>query len=578
MTCSWRTAVTYCALLLVCFALGARGQTPPLRVRFESPLRKVFLDAAPPQGKPSWTLSMARGERESAQFLISARRALRRVTVAEPAFRPVGLEVELSLVGHVRTSPEDPRPWAKGEPGGRVGWWPDPLLPNRSFDVAAGETQAVWITVYAPENAAPGIYEAEVTVNAPGVRRSLPLHVRVFDITLPRRQELRNAAFMPPGNLSAHYRPAGGIGGEPFWELYQAWVKKAFSYHLGPTFDMMMGWNQGASRPPRTAGPLTPTAEMRMGRDDTHLVWPVLGGRGHYDFRRVDDLAAIGREYGMRQFAIAMFAKNETWQAHSQKLKDDMTDFLHAYASHLREADLLDAAYVYNVDEPPASHWDTVSSNHRFVKSVEPGLKTWLCLNQPKAMLGLVDSTDILDVYIRQYDEAAADLYRKSGKQIIWAVCVWPHEHPNLFIEYPALDARIIGWLTYRYRISGFEYWGLNQWGPSTGNLEWADFEGGGTRTRWQRSQFPWGDGWLMYPGPGGTPLSSVRFENLRDGFEDAELLLALDESGRKQEAAGLAATVAASVSDYASDPEQIEAAHVRLLEMLSSPSSRAPR
>jgi len=41
----------------------------------------------------------------------------------------------------------------------------------------------------------------------------------------------------------------------------------------------------------------------------------------------------------------------------------------------------------------------------------------------------------------------------------------WPHEHPNLFLEYPAVDARIIGWLTYRYGISGFEYWGLNRWG-----------------------------------------------------------------------------------------------------------------
>ena len=27
-----------------------------------------------------------------------------------------------------------------------------------------------------------------------------------------------------------------------------------------------------------------------------------------------------------------------------------------------------------------------------------------------------------------------------------------------------------------------------------------------------------------MYPGPDGSPLSSVRLENLRDGLEDAEL------------------------------------------------------
>ena len=35
-----------------------------------------------------------------------------------------------------------------------------------------------------------------------------------------------------------------------------------------------------------------------------------------------------------------------------------------------------------------------------------------------------------------------------------------------------------------------------------------------------------------MYPGPDGSPLSSVRLDNLRDGLEDAELFrrLPLDD------------------------------------------------
>jgi hypothetical protein len=335
----------------------------------------------------------------------------------------------------------------------------------------------------------------------------------------------------------------------------------------------MMGWNQGEVRTDTTAGPLGPTRGMLLGREDTHLVWPVLGHKGQYDFRLVDRLAEVGHEYGMRQFAIAIFDKDETWASHSDKMKADMADYLRAYRDHLKSRGLWDAAYVYNADEPPESQWDTVRNNHRFVKSIAPDLKTWLCLNQPKAVRQLDGFADIFDVYIRQYDKSGVAAAQKAGKQVIWAVCVWPHEHPNLFIEYPATDARMIGWLSYRYGVSGFEYWGLNQWGENTGRLDWANFQRGSTRTSWQRTRWPWGDGWLLYPGPTGEPLSSVRFENLRDGFEDGELLLLLASKGRKADADEFVKLVADSIDTYSSDPLKIEHAHRKLLETLGRPA-----
>jgi hypothetical protein len=253
-----------------------------------------------------------------------------------------------------------------------------------------------------------------------------------------------------------------------------------------------------------------------------------------------DELATLGRAYGMRQFSIAIFNREESWEQHTEAMKAAMADYLKAYASHLRGLGLLEDAYVYNVDEPPEEKWDTVRNNYRFVKSVEPDLKTWLCLNQPKAVRDLQGYTDILDVYIRQYKSSEVAPHLQPGKQLIWAVCVWPHEHPNLFIEYPGEDARAIGWLTYRYGISGFEYWGLNQWGRNTGRRDWANFRSGGTRTSWQATKIPWGDRWLFCPGDLGEPLSTVRFENLRDGFEDAEILTLLaDREEERSRCAG---------------------------------------
>ena len=550
-----------------------------IRTSFASPMAKVFLED--PSSTPllsTWTVSMARGEQESFQLLINADGQDLKSLLVDSSLHGTGqLGVRISLVGYVRTAPGDPRPWSRQEPPARVGWWPDPLLPMRFFDVGAGETQPVWIRIEAPVDAAPGLYTGLLAIRQ-GNRRlaSVPYRVHVFDVTLPKVQQLRNAAFMPAGNLFAHYKTAGGMESEEFFELYRRWAREAFSQHLGPTFDMMMGWNQGQIRTTVTAGPLGPTEDMLLGRHGQHLVWPLLGQNGAYDFRYIDALGELGREYGMRQFAIGIFDRETAWAQQTGSSKRELADFIHAYSAQLKARGLWDAAYVYNVDEPPENQWDTVRNNHLLVKSIAPDLKTWLCLNQPKAVRQLQSFADILDVYIRQYDSSGVEEFRKQGKQVIWAVCVWPHEHPNLFIEYPAIDARIIGWLTYRYGISGFEYWGLNQWGENTGVRDWANFRSGGTRTKWMRTKWPWGDGWLLYPGENGEPLGSVRFENVRDGFEDSELLSLLAAQGGKHEADELAARIAGSIDSYNRDPAALSAAHVNLLEQLEKSSARS--
>ena len=219
--------------------------------------------------------------------------------------------------------------------------------------------------------------------------------------------------------------------------------------------------------------------------------------------------------------------------------------------------------------------WETVKKNFEFIKGVDPSLKVWLCLNEIKAVQALAGYTDIWDVYVQQYERSGIEEKRKAGEPVIWAVCVYPHDHPNLFIEYPAMDARVLGWLSYIYRVSGFEYWGLNQWGNNAGRKDWAPFRKGLTRTGWRRTTWPLGDGWLMYPGPDGEPLSSIRFENLRDGFEDAELLKLLEARGMESEARTIARRVARTTQDFTSDPEVVESAHEALLRTLTAKNSK---
>ncbi len=91
---------------------------------------------------------------------------------------------------------------------------------------------------------------------------------------------------------------------------------------------------------------------------------------------------------------------------------------------------------------------------------------------------------------------------------------------PNVQMEDPLIASRVLFWMTWKFGVSGFEYYCYNIW-----KYNEPDKSG----RRWPEKPFNprgWGDtngdGMLFYPGPDG-PFSSVRFENIRDGIEDWE-------------------------------------------------------
>lgn len=123
-----------------------------------------------------------------------------------------------------------------------------------------------------------------------------------------------------------------------------------------------------------------------------------------------------------------------------------------------------------------------------------------------------------------------------KGKRVWW----YPYydssvkELPSFVIDKSLADERIWGWLMYRWNVNGMLYWGVNRWGDA--------LTGKGNRDPYQDPlSFEYPDGrvangeaCLIYPGyyppygldqEGAAPVSSLRLEALRDGFEDMEYL-----------------------------------------------------
>lgn len=106
------------------------------------------------------------------------------------------------------------------------------------------------------------------------------------------------------------------------------------------------------------------------------------------------------------------------------------------------------------------------------------------------------------------------------GEKLFWYVAAGPMlPCPNVQMEEPLIACRVLFWMTWKFGVTGFEYYCYNIWDHNLAKdgKRWPDvpfYPRGWGETN--------GDGMLFYPGPEG-PFSSVRFENIRDGIEDWE-------------------------------------------------------
>jgi hypothetical protein len=175
----------------------------------------------------------------------------------------------------------------------------------------------------------------------------------------------------------------------------------------------------------------------------------------------------------------------------------------------------------------------------RTIHDAVPQARILQCLNEPQGVQELTGFSDVFDVYVTQYHKAGVAQSQNKGAEVWLALCCYPMDHPNFFLEYPLLDVRVTPWICWKYNARGFEYWSATAWGANSHKTadEWP-------RAPWVANAFGKynGDGYLLYPGDDLKPCSSIRFDALRDGLEDYEYLWTLNsllQQAEQQKIAG---------------------------------------
>ena len=462
--------------------------------------------------------------------------------------------------------------------------WPDALPPlDKPLDVPAGRNQPLWVLVHVPKDAKPGDYSGRLTLKAEGWSAAVPLRLHVWNFALPERNHIETAWGMSPGNIFRYHNLKTDADRRRVLAMYfQNFADHRISPQNPTPLDPIRVKFLPEANPPRAELDFSAfDAEMTRVIDKFHFtnfVLPVEGmGWGNYENRNEPKIGNFGEQTPQYQAMFASYVKQ--------------------LESHLREKGWLKMAYVYWFDEPEARDYAFVQAGVDRLKKYAPGLQTFITKHElQKDWKGTIDIWCPLTPF---YNHHVAQERRTRGERYWWYVCCGPHApYCTLFIDHPATDLRVWLWQTWQRNIVGALVWESTYWTarPDVAQNIYRDPMTYVEGTRPEENKY-WGngDGRFLYPplatatpGLSGDkpviepPVSSIRWEMLREGIEDYEFLWMLRDLINKQRSSLTAEqvqsyesllevpeSISRNVTSFTTDPAPIYARRAAVAEAI---------
>ncbi|MDX9722403.1 MAG: hypothetical protein RBU37_16785 [Myxococcota bacterium] len=370
------------------------------------------------------------------------------------------------------------------------GEWPEalhPLLAQQRVDGEAGTPSVLWLSIFVPRDASPGKHHSQLVITTDDERIELPITLTVFDFDLPQRIAFHSLLYLGISQLI----PNGGGQHDVKQMLFEhrftpssvAWPS---SFHYNIT------WDSDAS--PSRCSAFYDEPDEGEAYSIQHLArryylgqgWNEVGFPQSMFFQFVDNATprpstfcgqSRGDHYGSAAY-------NQAWSA-----------YLSALQAHLRSEGMLDRGYYYIQNEPQNEQDHALAAELcRMTRAAAPELRIAIS-EEPKPEIaedpGGDCGYDIWIAHVRALQEDYALERQREHGESLWLYSL-DHDPDPYFnptrIDTQGMHARIIPWVSWRYRARGWAYYDAGRF-----------FQDG-------------------YPG--------IRAELLREGFEDYEYLL----------------------------------------------------
>lgn len=537
--------------------------TMPLEPKPVDPLIKVFRDSDV-TADGSNKAEAARGEHASFQLVIPAKPVdLFDLECQVTTFTQVNGNgslppAQVRYVGYVGASVTAATP-GHDQLRAAPAVFPDPLLEDASIDVIARNNQPCWITVPIPVDTEPGDYIATTVLTAKAFGKetsaSLPLSIKVYPATIHKTRlgivnwfQLWHRGDQPmPEQFS-----------EEWWDIMRLYVADMVAHR------------------------------QNMARVET--LWIIkyshgADGKLAFDFSDFDKWVQILLDAGIDRIESLQFAwRTGEWDepfevethepgetryqggkvykgtmvpADSPEAEEFYSQWFPAFTAHLKEKGWLDKFVQHVGDEPVVKNAESYIAAANLVRKYAPELP----IMEAALAENMVGSIDIWVPTLQNLGKNW-DFFqerRAAGEKLWFYTCVQPQgEYANRFLEQPLLKTRLMHWINYRYDVDGYLHWGYNFWRPHP----WEDASDG--------KGLPAGDTHIVYPAKDGYGIvGSIRWEAMRDGIEDHELLSQLGDKD-SEAAMNLARRHIIDFDKYVTDVRVFRQSRSELLKALS--------
>ncbi|MDO5732790.1 MAG: DUF4091 domain-containing protein [Eubacteriales bacterium] len=208
-------------------------------------------------------------------------------------------------------------------------------------------------------------------------------------------------------------------------------------------------------------------------------------------------------------------------EASDPRYIDFLKQFLRAFRSFLVERDYFDRVILHISDEPSLDH---LAHYRSLVDALAPELRGFACMDAQteSAYLGIESLCDFV-IALDRYESLASSVEAKRNLWLYFC-CVQAPDCVNRFMAMPLWRQRSLGYLLYAFDVDGFLHWGLNFYNSQFSRRQLNPYQ-----VTDADAAFPSGDAFLLYPGPGLRPQTSLRSMALLEAMMDYRRLRYLE-------------------------------------------------
>ncbi|OXM15464.1 DUF4091 domain-containing protein [Paenibacillus herberti] len=471
--------------------------------------------------------------------------------------------------------------------------FPEIMSNDLSRAVAANTSQPIWIKVKVPAGTPTGTYTGSVTVKSTKGSFPINLSVEVANVTLPDASSPDAYSTELWAQLVGNFDTTANVindnfgtttGSAAWWGVMGEFAKLMKENRLNVlkinqldllleapgtkvaadgtvTFDwsffdaFIQFFKDNAGIQKIIGGPLS-----KYKADSAELDSSVPGSNSDYSNTFVETLA-----YDPANPTGKPLTRLIRYDLEPTPVTSYLTQYLTALNQHLTAKGWKGIFEHHVIDEPGGSfHQALYPVLSHMINTYAPGMKTeeavvaW-SLQGLKSMI----NTPVIMLNNYQLNAAEIESYRKPGEDLWMYTSLDPvsDNYLNTIIDRPVWHGELFGWLTFKWGMSGYLNWGLNQWNT------WINHHG--PFPNYPADQMyarVLGDGNFTYPDPAKMTIrSSIRLESLRQASQEHELLRLL-KAKDPAAADALVNRIIRSGNDYETDYGLIAAAQKELV------------